>query len=146
MQDIQSQSHVSWICTYHIVIVPKYRKKVLYGQVRKEMGEIIKSLCKQKGIDLVEGHAMPDHIHLVLSIPPKYSVANTVGYIKGKSAIKIHYRFGKKRTLLSQKSFWTRGYFVRTTGLDTNIVIAYVQNQLKEDKEIDGGQMEFTWN
>ena len=146
MQDYQSQAHVSWTCTYHIVIVPKYRKKVLYGQVKTSMGQILKTLCKQKGIDLVEGHLMPDHVHMVLSIPPKYSVADVLGFLKGKSAIKIHYEFSKKRKLLQQKSFWTRGYFVRTTGLDTQTVIEYVKNQLKLDQQIDNGQMELKWD
>jgi len=90
MRDWQSQSHVRWYCKYHIVFVPKYRRRVIYGQLRRSIGRIIRELCQQQGVELVEGHAMPDHVHLCLSIPPKYSVANTVGWLKGKAAIRIH--------------------------------------------------------
>ena len=92
MKDWQNLAHVKWECKYHLVIVPKYRRKVLFGRSRRQVGTILRQLCRQKGVDLLEGHAMPDHIHLVLSIPPKYSVAMVVGYLKGKSAIQIHRR------------------------------------------------------
>src|SRR5947209_1425369 len=98
MREWQSQSHVRWYCRYHIVIVPKYRKKVIFGQLRKEIGGVLRELCRQEGVELVEGHAMPDHVHLCLSIPPKYSVAHTVGFLKGKSAIRIHRQYlGRER-------------------------------------------------
>jgi putative transposase len=90
MREWQNQSHVRWSCRYHIVIVPKYRKKAIYGALRKDIGGILKDLCQQFGVELIEGHAMPDHVHLCLSIPPKYSIANTVGRLKGKSAVRIH--------------------------------------------------------
>src|SRR5271157_3514088 len=90
MHDWQSLSHVRWDCKYHIVIVPKYRRKVLYGKLRRQIGVILRDLCRQRGVELLEGHAMPDHIHLCLSIPPKYSVAHTIGFLKGKSAVRIH--------------------------------------------------------
>ena len=90
MKEWQSLAHVRWECKYHVVFVPKYRKKVMYGRTRKVLGKILRQLCRQKGVDIVEGHAVPDHIHLVLSIPPKFSVAMVVGYLKGKSAIQIH--------------------------------------------------------
>ena len=90
MREWQSQSHVRWYCRYHLVFVPKYRKQVIFGQLRKDIGKILRGLCEQHGVELVEGHAMPDHVHLCLSIPPKYSVANTAGFLKGKSAIRIH--------------------------------------------------------
>ena len=98
MRDWQSQSHVRWYCKYHMVFIPKYRRHVIYGQLRRSIGRIIRELCQQQGVELVEGYAMPDHVHLCLSIPPKYRVANTVGGLKGKSAIRIHREFlGRER-------------------------------------------------
>jgi putative transposase len=98
MREWQSQSHVKWYCRYHVVFVPKYPRRSIYGSLRRQIGGILRELCQQHRVELVEGHAMPDHIHLCLSIPPKYSVANTVGFLKGKSAIRIHRQFlGKKR-------------------------------------------------
>ena len=115
MQDWKSLSHVKWECKYHIVFVSKYRHKTIYGKIRKKIGGIIRDLCKQKGIELLEGHAMPDHIHLCLSIPPKFSVSNTIGFIKGKSAIRIHRNLlGTKR--MTGLSFWATGYCVSTVG------------------------------
>ena len=90
MQDFESLAHVRWDCKYHVVFIPKYRRKVMYGRLKRQIGAILRSLCEQRGIELVEGHAMPDHIHLCLKIPPKYSVSNTVGFLKGKSAVRIH--------------------------------------------------------
>ena len=141
MHDWESQSHVRWDCIYHIVIVPKYRKRVLYGKLRKKVGEIIKDLCRQRGVELIEGHAMADHIHLCLRIPPKYSVAHTIGFLKGKSAVRIH------RELMSAKRmtglhFWSRGYCVSTVGLDEKMIREYVKNQEKHD-QVQDGQNEF---
>ena len=146
MSDLNTQGHVLWDCAYHVVIVPKYRKKVLYGAARKEVGEIIRRLTKQKGIELIEGNARIDHVHMVLSIPPKFSVAHTLGFLKGKSAILIHHQLGKKNRPVTQKSFWSRGYFVRTVGIDLETVKRYVQEQWKHDQTIDGKQLEFQWN
>ena len=106
MDKFNTQSHVVWDCKYHIVIVPKYRKRVLYGPVRKRIGQIIRELAKQKGIEILKGAACPDHVHMVVSIPPKYSVAHVMGFLKGKSAIRAHYEFSKRRILLIQKSLW----------------------------------------
>ena len=142
----EQQSHVTWKCEYHLVIVPKYRKKSLYGPVRQRTGQIIRELAKRKGVEVIEGNACPDHIHLVLSIPPRSSVAEIIGFIKGKSAIRLHYEFGKKRGNLQQKSFWSRGYFVSTVGINREQIIKYVQDQWKKDKFIDGPQLDLSWN
>ena len=137
MKEWQSQAHVKWECKYHIVIVPKYRRKVMYGRTRKQVGKIIRELCRQKGIELIEGHAMSDHIHLLLSIPPKYSVAVAVGFLKGKSAIQIHrHMLGRKRGFTG-KHFWSRGYCVSTVGLDEEKIKAYVKHQDDLDQQGD---------
>ena len=130
MRDWQSQSHVKWECKYHVVFIPKYRKKKLYGALRKEVGKIFHQLCRQKGVELVEGHAMGDHVHMLLSIPPKYSVAMILGYLKGKSAIRIHQRFAHAQ---KGKHFWARGYCVSTVGLNEQMIREYVKNQEKDD-------------
>ena len=135
MKEWQSSAHVKWDCKYHIVIVPKYRKKVMFGRIRKEIGKIIRQLCWQKEVELVEGHAMPDHIHLVLSIPPKYSVAMVVGYLKGKSAIHIHRKMLGVKKGFTGKHFWSRGYCVNTVGLDETMIRAYVRNQEELDRQ-----------
>ena len=138
MREWQSQSHVRWYCRYHVVFIPKYRKKVLYGQLRKDVGRVLRQLCEQQGVELVEGHAMPDHVHLCLSIPPKYSVANTIGFLKGKSAIRIHREFlGRKRNF-SGFHFWARGYCVSTIGLEEQMIRAYIRDQEKEEQRQDG--------
>ena len=135
MKEWQSLAHVRWECKYHIVFVPKYRKKVLYGRTRKQMGQILRQLCRQKGVEIMEGHAMPDHIHLVLRIPPKLSVALVVGYLKGKSAIQIHREALGVKKGFTGKHFWSRGYCVSTVGLDEATVRAYVRNQEELDKQ-----------
>ena len=138
MHDWTSLSHVRWDCKYHIVIVPKYRKKKLYGKFRRRVGEILNDLCRQKGVELLEGHLMPDHIHMCLSVPPKYSIALVIGFLKGKSAVRIH------RTILKLKRttglhFWARGYCVSTVGLDEGTIRKYIQDQEKLGKQ----QLEF---
>ena len=134
MKEWQSSAHVKWECKYHIVIVPKYRRKVLFGKTRKQIGKILRQLCRQKGVEILEGNAMPDHIHMVLSIPPKYSVAMVVGYLKGKSAIQIHREMLGVKKGFTGKSFWSRGYCVSTVGLDEKTVREYVKNQDEHDK------------
>jgi putative transposase len=134
-----------WECIYHIVIVPKYRKKVLFGEVRIMVGRLLRELADQRGIEIIEGNVCPDHVHLILSIPPKFSVANTLGFLKGKSAIRIHNTFSRKRSLL-QKSFWSRGYFVRTVGIDRETAERYVRDQWKKDQFIDGPELDLAWN
>jgi putative transposase len=128
---------VKWECKYHVVILPKYRRKVLYGKIRRRIGEILRDLCRQKGVDLVEGKAMPDHLHLLVSVPPKYSIAMTIGYLKGKSAVRIHRQvLGTKGTLFGRR-FWARGYCVSTVGLDEHQIRQYIKEQekLQEDQE-----------
>jgi putative transposase len=133
--DAQMLEHTLWECKYHIVFIPKYRKKSLFGQIRKDLGRILKELARQKRCEIIEGKVMPDHIHILISIPPKYSVSNVIGYIKGKSAIYIarHYR-GKKRNFAGER-FWARGYFVSTVGRDEEVIKAYIKNQEKADKD-----------
>ena len=132
MKDWQSLSHVKWECKYHIVWVPKYRRKVLYGKVRKRVGEILQELCRQRDFGLIEGHAMPDHIHSCISIPPKYSVANAIGFLKGKTAIRLHREFG---SLGLGKHFWIRGYNVSTVGLNEDQIRRYIREQEYLDKQ-----------
>ena len=134
MREWKRLSHVKWYCRYHVVIVPKYRKKAIYGSLRKGIGRILRELCEQEGIELVEGRAMSDHIHLCLGIPPKFSVANTLGFLKGKSAIRIHREYLGKDRNFTGFHFWARGYCVSTVGLDEETVRAYIRNQEEEEK------------
>jgi len=137
MREWQSLAHVKWECKYHVVIVPKYRRKTLFGQVRKRIGKMFQQLCRQKEIGLIEGHVMPDHVHMLLSIPPKYSVAMVVGYLKGKSAIQIHREALNVKQGFTGKHFWSRGYCVSTVGLDEQMIRAYVRNQEEQDRQED---------
>ena len=137
MEDWLSLSHVKWDCKYHVVFIPKYRRKVLYGKVRRQVGAILRDLCVQKGITLLQGNAVLDHVHMVLSIPPKYSVAFTIGWLKGKSAVRIHREVLKERRVTGLH-FWARGYCVSTVGLDTQRVLEYVRDQEKQDRVGDG--------
>ena len=134
MKDWGSIANTKWECKYHIVFVPKYRQKVLYGKRRKRVGEILRDLCRQKGVELLEGHAMIDHVHLCLSIPPKYSVAMVIGYLKGKSAIRIHRELLGRNKGFTNQHFWVRGYCVSTIGLDEERIRAYIVNQDKLEK------------
>ena len=137
MHDEQSLSHTKWDCKYHVIWIPKYRKKLIFSDLRKYLGEIFRDLAKQKDCAVIEGHLMPDHVHILLSIPPKYSVAQIVGFIKGKSAIQIARTFqGRKKNFVGQ-NFWARGYYVSTVGKDEEAVRAYIQHQEKEDKRLD---------
>lgn len=134
MREWQSQSHVKWYCRYHVVIVPKYRHKAIFGPIRRDIGKILRELCRQFGLELVEGHAMSDHVHLCLSVPPKYSVANAVGRLKGKSAIRIHREYlGRKRNYTGFH-FWAKGYCVSTVGLDEAVVRNYIRTQDEHEK------------
>jgi len=140
MHDWQSLSHVRWECKYHIVIIPKYRKRMLYGKLKKHVGEVIREVCRQRGIELIEGHLMPDHIHMCLSIPPKQSVAFAIGFTKGKSAVRIHRQIlGKKK--VTGLHFWSRGYCVSTVGLNEETIRKYIREQ--EALEKRQGELEF---
>ena len=137
MKEYQSLSHTRWDCKYHIVFIPKCRKKMIYGALRKHLGEIFRELARQRECKVVEGHLMLDHVHICLSVPPKYSVSNVVGYIKGKSAISIVRHFGGRQRNFTGEVFWARGYFVSTVGLDEEMVRAYIRNQEQEDERYD---------
>jgi REP-associated tyrosine transposase len=137
MHEWQSLSHVRWDCKYHVVIIPKYRRKVFYGRLRRQIGTILRDLCRQRGVEMLEGHAMPDHIHLCLSVPPKYSVAFVLGFLKGKSAVRIHRELLHERRM-SGLSFWAPGYCVSTVGLDE----ARVRQSLREQEELENRQGE----
>jgi putative transposase len=139
MREWQNQSHVRWYCRYHIVSVPKYRQKAIFGTLRKDIGKILRELCDQMGIELVEGHAMPDHVHLCLSIPPKYSVANAVGRLKGKAAIRIHREYLGRTRNFTGLHFWARGYCVSTVGLDEAVIRQYIRRDC-----LTGGDMRLT--
>ena len=134
MHEWQNLSHVRWDCKYHIVIIPKYRRKVFYRRLRRQVGVILRELCPQRGIELLEGHAMPDHIHLCLSIPPKHSVAYTIGFLKGKSAVRIHRELLKERRMTGLH-FWATGYCVSTVGLDEARVQQYIREQDVLDRQ-----------
>ena len=137
MNIYESLSHSVWDCKYHVVWIPKFRKKVLYGQLRVHMGEILRELARQKESRVVEGHLMLDHVHMLISIPPKYAVASVVGYIKGKSAIHLARNFMGRRKNFVGQSFWARGYFVSTVGLDEALVREYIKNQEREDRRLE---------
>ena len=139
MHEWETLSHVRWDCKYHVVFVPKYRKKVIYGKLRAKIGKMLRELCRQKGVELLEGHAVLDHIHVCLSIPPKYSVSQVIGFLKGKTAVRIHRELiGERR--LKGLHFWARGYCVSTVGLDEETIRQYIRNQEEEDKQ---GELDF---
>lgn len=133
----QSLSHSKWLCKYHIVFRPKYRRKVIYYQLRADIQKIIKDLCKWKGIEIVEGHMMSDHVHLLLSIPPKYSISQIMGYLKGKSAMMIFERHANLKYKFGNRHFWAEGYYVSTVGLNTATIQKYIREQEKEDQIMD---------
>ncbi len=139
MKDFESLAHVRWECKYHVVFIPKYRRKVIYGKLRAAIGGILRDLCKQKGIELLEGHAVSDHVHLCLSIPPKYSVSYAVGFLKGKSAVRIHRELLHERRMSGLHFFWTTGYWVSTVGRDEASVRQYIRTQ--EDRDSQQGQL-----
>ena len=134
MRDWQSHSHVRWYGKDHMVFVPKYRRRVIYGQLRRSIGRILRELCQQQGVELGEGHAMPEHVHLCLRLPPKDSVANTVGWLKGKSAIRIPRELLGREKNFTGLHFWARGYCVSTVGLDEQMIREYIRNQEQEEK------------
>jgi putative transposase len=136
MEHYGSLHHTKWECKYHLVWIPKSRKKILYGQLRKELGQILRRLAAQKESEVIEGTLKADHVHMVISIPPKYSVSQVVGYVKGKSAIWVARATGTKRNFVGQ-NFWARGYCVSTVGLDEETIRAYVRTQEEADKKLD---------
>jgi len=137
MEEYQSLNHTKWECKYHVVFIPKCRRKILYGELRRHLGPVFKTLAEQKESRIEEGHLMPDHVHMMVSIPPKYAVAQIVGYIKGKSAIHIARNFCERRRNFVGQHFWARGYFVSTVGRDETVIREYIRNQEAEDKRMD---------
>lgn len=140
MRRVESLSHSRWECKYHVVFIPKYRKKAIFGGIRRELGEVFRRLAEQKESRIEEGHLMPDHVHMMISIPPKYAVSQVIGYIKGKSAIHIARRYAERKRNFVGQHFWARGYFVSTVGRDEEVIRAYIQHQEAEDRRRD--QME----
>ena len=137
MDDIETLNHTAWECKYHIVWIPKYRRKILYGALRKYLGSVFKELASQRESKVIEGHLQSDHVHMLISIPPKYAVSQVVGFIKGKSAIHIARTYsGRKKNFIGQK-FWARGYFVSTVGTDEITIREYIKKQEVEDRRID---------
>ena len=137
MRSIESLRHTRWECKYHIVFIPKYRKKAIFGQIRQELGDVFRRLARQRECVIEEGHLMPDHVHMMISIPPKYAVSQVIGFIKGKSAIHIARAYaGRKRNYVGQH-FWARGYFASTVGRDEQVIREYIRHQEAEDRRID---------
>ena len=136
MERYESLHHTKWECQYHLVWIPKWRKRVLFGQLRRELGQILRGLAMQKESEVIEGTLRADHVHMVISIPPKYSVSQVVGYVKGKSAIWVARTTGKNRNFVGQ-NFWARGYCVSTVGLDEETIREYVRSQEEADKKLD---------
>ena len=136
-KDIESLQHTKWRCLYHVVFAPKYRRMVIYGQIKKDIGQILRKLGEQKGVEIIEAEACPDHIHMLLSIPPKYSVAQIMGYLKGKSSLMIFDRHANLKYKYGDRHFWARGYFVDTVGRNKEKIREYIRKQLTEDKIAD---------
>ena len=137
MNDTNSLAHTTWNCKYHIVFAPKYRRKVFFGQKRKEIGAILRSLCEWKQVEIIEAEVCPDHIHMLVKIPPKLSVASFVGFLKGKSSILIYQKFANIKFKYRNREFWCRGYYVDTAGKNDIKIKEYIANQLKEDKMME---------
>ena len=131
--DKNSLAHTSWNCKYHIVFAPKYRRQIIYGRLKNEIGKILRILCERKGVEIIEAQACPDHIHMLVSIPPKYSVSEFMGYLKGKSSLMIFDQFANMKYRYGNRQFWCRGYYVDTVGKNTKKIREYINNQLKED-------------
>ena len=137
MKQINSLSHSKWECMFHVTWIPKYRKKKIYGKLRQYLGKTLRELAKQKECEVLEGHLMSDHIHMLISIPPKYAVAQVVGFIKGKSAIAVARNFGGRSKNFTGQHFWARGYHVSTVGRDEEAIRQYIKKHEEEDKRLD---------
>ena len=136
MDDVKSLAHTKWNCKYHIVFAPKYRRKVFYEEKRLEIGAILRELCRWKGVEIIEAEVCPDHIHMLISIPPKMSVSGFMGFLKGKSSLMIYQRWGSMKFKYRNRQFWCRGYYVDTVGKNTKAIKEYIATQLKQDKEM----------
>ena len=137
MNDVESLKHTRWECKYHVIFIPKRRKKVIYGELRRELGQVFRELVRHREGKVEEGHLMGDHVHMLVSIPPKYSVSQGVGYVKGKSAIYIARTYSERKKNFTGQHFWARGYFVSTVGKDEEAVRKYIQEQEMEDRRLD---------
>jgi putative transposase len=137
MDDYESLNHTKWECKYHIVFIPKCRRKKLYQQLRQDLGEVFRQLAQRKESQILEGHLVVNHVHMLISIPPKYAVAQVIGYIKGKSAIHIARTAGGRQRNFTGEHFWARGYFVSTVGRDEKVIREYIQRQEQEDRRLD---------
>ena len=135
--DNNSLAHTKWECKYHIVFAPKYRRQAIYKEIKADVGQILGTLCRRKGIEIIEAQCMSDHIHMLVRIPPKYSVSEIVGYLKGKSSLMIFERHANLKYKYGNRHFWCRGYYVDTVGKNAAAIKTYIQNQLKEDVEYD---------
>ena len=131
--DEQSLAHTKWNCKYHIVFAPKYRRQIIYGKIKREVGKILRELCERKGVEIIEAECCPDHIHMLASIPPKYSVASIMGYLKGKSSLMIFDRHANLKYKYGNRHFWCRGYYVDTVGKYETAIRDYIRNQLQDD-------------
>ena len=138
-----SLSHTVWNCKYHVVFAPKYRRKVFYGSKRLEIGAILRKLCEFKGVTIIEAEVCPDHVHMLLEIPPKMSVSGFMGYLKGKSSLMIYQRWGNLKFKYRNREFWCRGFYVDTVGKNTKKIKEYISNQLKEDEEMTQLSIDF---
>ena len=136
-QDNNSLSHTTWNCKYHVVFAPKYRRQIIYGRIKTDIGRILRELCERKGIEIIEAEACPDHIHMLLRIPPKYSVSEIMGYLKGKSSLMIFDRHANLKYKYGNRHFWCRGYYVDTVGKNTAKIKEYIRKQLQEDYTAD---------
>lgn len=134
MKDIHSLSHTKWNCKYHVVFAPKYRRKVFYGEKKVEIGKILRELCKWKGVNIIEAEVCPDHVHMLVEIPPKMAVSWFMGFLKGKSSLMIYEKWGNLKYKYRGREFWYRGYYVDTVGKNTKAIAEYIKNQLKEDE------------
>ena len=137
MREYETLCHSKWECKYHVVFIPKYRRKKLYGELRKELGKVFKMLAEQKESKIEEGHLLADHVHMLITIPPKYAVAQVIGFIKGKSAIHIARTFGNRKRNFVGQHFWARGYFVSTVGRDEETIRTYIRHQENEDRRME---------
>jgi putative transposase len=135
--DSSSLAHTRWNCKYHIVFAPKYRRQVVFGKLKQEIGKIIRELCERKGVEIIEAEACPDHIHMLVSIPPKFSVSEFMGYLKGKSSLMIFDRFANMKYRYGNRQFWCRGYYVDTVGRNKKVIQEYIKAQLDEDKNYE---------
>ena len=135
--DTDSLAHTQWNCKYHIVFAPKYRRQVIYGKIKVDIGKMIQKLCEYKGIEIIEAEACKDHIHMLVSIPPKYSVSQIMGYLKGKSSLMIFEKYANLKYKYGNRHFWCRGFYVDTVGRNRKAIEKYIRNQLKEDHEED---------